>query len=419
MVMRLYLSGKSNVKSDTEISVEGFVQQIHTRDIFGIDAILSQGEGNNIPILRAFIHEVIASGLLNEKDYWFLVSHLLQFDRRVYRKPITDASESIDGLSSYSCPPDLFEDIVHTMLEDPDKLVDGLRFLSLFKSSVKDNHRPFILKCAESITQPEGFSLLYDVLGLTTEERIELACSLATTPALYSLYEELSKAEELFGIWHIQGIANFPSRLIDLPDTFETQVILDLIEKNVLHEELEDRSRVVEEIERGGYEAFARLSIQHKAKAAHRRRIKAIGSYAGKIVTCRLIAKYKRHYLLQTKGPFSVTGLLPIALAKQQVTEKETINCKVISLIKGQNLLLFSQKPCRKEFIESIPVLAVGEEYEARFCLINTVICSEILGYGPVRAYLTKIPRDFDYKRHHKVRIVSSKLATCEIEIID
>lgn len=417
--MRLYISGKSKVESETDISVEDFVRQVRARDLNSIDEILSQGEGNNIPILRQFMNRVIQSDLLEENDYWFLVSHLLSFDRRVYRKPITESSAAIKHISTFVCPANMFDTIVHMMLEDQDKLVDGLRFLSLFKSSVRDSHRPYIVKCAESLAQPDGFSYLYEALDLSIEERIELACSIATTPALYSLYQELSKAEEMYGIWHIQGIANFPDRLNDLPDTFETQIILDLIEKNVLHEDIEDRSGALKEIEEEGFEAFSRMSIRHKAKAAHRRRIKSIGSYVGKDVTCKMIAKYNRHYLVQTIGHFPVTGLLPIALVKERITPKGVFHCKVISLIKGQNLLLLSQKPCRKELIENIPVLAVGEEYEARFSLINTVICSEILGHGPVRAYLKTISRNFDYKIHHKVRVVSSRLATCEIEIID
>lgn len=417
--MRLYISGKSKVKSDIEISVESLVEQVRHRDSQGIHNLLSQGEGNNIPILRGFIIDVIKSGQLCENDYWFLVTELLRHDRRVYRKPITDASESISGVTDFVCPESIADDIVRIMLEDQDKLLDGLRYLSLFKSCVKEKHRPYILKCAEGLAQPEGYSYLYEVLGFLTEEKIELACNIATIPALYSLYQELSKAEEMYGIWHIQGLPNFPDRLNDLPDSFETQIILDLIEKNVLHEDIEDKSGLLDEIDQEGFAAFARVAQRHKAKAAHRRRIKSIGSYVGKNVTCRMIAKYERHYLLQTTGSFSVTGLLPIVLAKQELTPRNTINCKVISLIKGQNLLLFSQKPCKKDFIEKIPVVAVGEEYEAKFCLLNNVICSEILGHGPVRAYLSTIPRNFDYKKHHKVRVVSSKLATCEIEIID
>lgn len=417
--MKLYVSGKSKVKTETDITVEAFVRLVQTKDIQGINDILSRGEGYNIPLMRQFVTDVIKSDKLNENNYWFLVSHLLSFDRRIYRKPITDASESVERISSFVCPEELFDTIVHTMLEDQDKLVDGLRFLSLFKSSVRDNHRPYIIKCAESIAQPEGFSYLYDVLGLTTEERIELACNISTTPALYSLYLELGRAEEMYGIWHIQGLPNFPDKLNDLPDNFETQIILDLIEKNVLHEDIEDRSGTLQEIEKEGFDAFSRITIRHKAKAAHRSKIKSIGSYVGKNVACRIIAKYNRHYLVQTTGRFSVTGLLPIALANPKISSRDIIHCKVISMIKGQNLLLLSQKPCRKALIESIPVLAVGDECEAKFCLINKVICSEIIGHGPVRAYLTTIPNNFDYKRHHTVRVVSSKLATCEIEIID
>lgn len=417
--MKLYTSAKSTVLADEDLSTESFVSMIHKKDTVQIAGLLSKCQGRNIPIFREFLLDVFKSESLGEKDFWFLVETLLDYDRRIFRKPITDATLANDVFSSYKCQEYQFDKIMRIMLEDPDKVQDGLRFLSVFKSSIRDPHRQILLDSAKHITNPEGFSILYDLLGLNIEERIEMACNIASIPALYSLYMELAAAEEKYGIWHVQGIPNFPDRLNDLPDNYEVQLIFDLIEKNVLHEDIEDSSGDLAEIERCGYDAFFRMTYRHNAKVAYRKKIKTIGTYTGKTVNCRIVSKYERHFLVHTTGEFGLSGLLPISLVNRYVSIADTIPCKVVSVIKDQKLLLLSQKPCKKSYVESIPVMTVGEIYEAKFSLYNDKVVPEIMGRGPVRATLKYIPKYFDYKKHHKVRVISARLATCEIEIID
>lgn len=402
-----------------DCSKTSFLQLIHNRDIVGINAILSQVQDNSIPVMRQFVKNVIQDDNLRECDFWFIVSHLLSYDRRIYRKPIAEAVESLDAVSSYLCPEDIFDNLVHIMLEDQDKLLDGLRFLYALRINIKESHHSYIKDRSKWISQPLGFSLLFEILGLTTEERIDLTCDIATTPALFALFQELANAEEKYGIWYIQGLSNFPDRLNTLPHTYETQLFLDLIEKNVLHEDINENAEAVSEIEQKGYASFAKFSAIHKSKKEYKRNIRTIGSFVGKDIKGRVLTVYEKHYLVQTFIPFAVTGLLPIAFATNTYSAKDEISCRVISRIKGQNLLLLSQKPCKKSQIESIPVITKGSVYEAKFCLANNKLIAEIMGYGPIRTSVVRIPRNFDYKKHHRVRIVSSKLATCDIEILD
>lgn len=400
-------------------TVDTIVAAIKMGDFMLVDKNLSQGEGNNIPVVRNRIKEVISSEQLNNEEFWKFLLHILKFNRRIYRKPITEAIESFRNISNYNCcSSPLFEGIAHIMLEDADKILDALRFLKTFKANIPSSLLEKIYNSAEYINQPEGFSYLFEILDLSTEDKLNLACKIATPAALYSLYLELLRAEEMFGIWHIQGLSNFPDRLLELPDNFDTQLILDLIERNVFHEDINDSKGHLEDIDKNGYEAFYRLSYRQKARNEHRRNIKKIGTLVGKTVTCRVVAKYKRHYLMQATSGLAVCGLIPISLTYNEYSIGDTASCNVVGIIKGQNLLLLTQKPCKKSFIEKIPVVLVGEIYEARFCLYNKTILPEILGCGPVRATLKSIPRNFEYKKHHKVRVVSSKLATCEIEII-
>lgn len=417
--MRLYISGKSSVKSEKDISVDDFVEMVHKRNVSGIDSVLSQGTGRNIPLLQQFVFESFGSDLLIGSDYWFLVQHLLRYDRRIYRRPITEAAEKVSNFAMSSCDPNQFDEITRLMIEDKDKVFDGLRFLKVFKSLVSASLYDLILSCSESINIPEGFSCLYEILDFSTEEKIDHSCKIATPASLYSLYKELSLAEEMYGIWHIQGLPNFPDRLNELPDTFEVQIILDLIEKNVLHEDIEDSTGHLAETECGGYDTFFRLAAQHNAKAAYKRNIQSIGSYVGKTVDCRMKAKYRNHYLVQLMGRFGLPGLLPINMATHKISINDAIKCTVVGVVKSQHLLLLTQKACKKTQIERIPVITVGEVCEAKFSLYNKKINAELLGYGPVRARLKSIPHNFDYKRHHMVRIVSTHIASCEIVIID
>ena len=417
--MKLYISAQSPIVSDTEITVKSFVQEIQARNQGYLESVLSKIQGRNIPLMRQFLHDVFSSTLLEEDDFWYLTTSLLKYDRRTYRKPIADAVISDEKIASFKCPDTLFDNFVKIMLQDEDKVLDGLRFLSVFKGAIKESHYPTLIQSSYSIAQPEGFKLLYEILGLSTEGKIDLACKVASVPALYSLYLELLAAEEKYGIWHIQGIPNFPDRLNDLPDTFEVQLIFDLIERDVLHEDIEDTTGALAEVEKDGFAAFSKMSVRYNAKAANRRNIKAIGSYLGTTIKCKVDAKYERHYLVHTTGRFSMPGLLPLVLINQHVSIRDVIQCKVVSIVKNQKLLLLSQKHCTKAYIESIPVLTIGNEYEAKFNLYNKKIFAEIIGYGPVRVDIEFIPRNFDYKRRHKVRVISARLATCKIEIID
>lgn len=141
--MKLYISAQSHIVSDTEITVSSFVQEIQAKNQGYLESILSIIQGRNIPLMRQFLHEVFSSTLLEEDDFWYLVSSLLRYDRRTYRKPITDAVIDDRKIASFKCPDNLFDELVHVMLQDEDKVLDGLRFLSVFKGDIKKIALPY------------------------------------------------------------------------------------------------------------------------------------------------------------------------------------------------------------------------------------------------------------------------------------
>ena len=82
-------------------------------------------------------------------------------------------------------------------------------------------------------------------------------------------------------------------------------------------------------------------------------------------------------------------------------------------------MVLVSQKLLPKKKLESINVLDIGDELEAKFSLYNEKLSAELLGYKQVRANIVSFPHNFDYKKHHRVKVVASRLANCDIIVIE
>lgn len=374
---------------------------------------------SKIQPLRRLVSDVLASQKIVGEDFWCFISMLMSIDRRVYRKPIADVVAKYPSVDGLTCSEDTFDDIVKLMLADTDKLVAGLEFLVPFADMIRPIHHQLLIDCANSVSKPDAFEALFLLLGKTTEDRVALACKIGTPPSLYALYLTLAHAEEKYGVWHIHGLSTLNDSLNALPNNYGATLIKKVILKEVFHEDGFDDDMEVEVVLRGGYEAYFGLIARKNSKDTYKKRIRNLRDYIGQELEFKVISIYKHHLFLQATGSFGFIALMPLIASNKRVKIRDVITAKVVSVINGTKMVLVSQKLLPKKKLESINVLDIGDELEAKFSLYNEKLSAELLGYKQVRANIVSFPHNFDYKKHHRVKVVASRLANCDISVIE
>ena len=91
----------------------------------------------------------------------------------------------------------------------------------------------------------------------------------------------------------------------------------------------------------------------------------------------------------------------------------------VVKFAKRPNILVLSQITVTKAAIYGASTVHEIDIVEARFSLFEKSLSTKILGCGPTSAQLVSIPRNFDYKVKHRVRVLKIyDVNKCEIQIV-
>lgn len=372
--------------------------------------------GSDIPAARNAIFSVFLNNLVPEEDFWELVTIILESNSRLFRKPLADSVLGYTNVSSLDCSDEVIDHVVELLLEEEEKIQQGLDFLIPFRSLLTKESRQLLEEKAGFITMPEGFETLFTILEADYSKKIEILSSLSDNlAAYYAMFQAISRDEEENGIWHVRKIANLEDILSEMKKSYGGSIIWGLIHKTAFHDEEVMKDKEAEDLLSGGYMKILELVNKNTAKERLKQRKKEIYSYVGETLTFRVIASYKNHYLLTTDV---YRALLPKQFAKDRYREGDVINALVRKAYRQERLFLVTQNPAKTAELESINMVETGDVVDVRFSLNQGMPVPDIQGMSPLTGRVIDYPRHFDYKKKYQAEVIRAYFTSCELALM-
>ena len=377
---------------------------------------LSKCAGRDIPGARLAISKVFGERLVKDEEFWDIVTVILESNALLFRKPLADAVKDYSDVSSLDCHDQVLEHVVELLLQDEEKVQQGLDFLLPFRSLLTKESRALLASKACHITMPDGFNVLFGILEPDYDRKLEILGNAGDNPAAYyALFETLARDEEENGIWHVRKNNSLDGILDRMRHSYAGNIVWELIRKVVFHEE---DAMSDEDAEMYQAEGFSKLlTVMNTRKTQQLQKEKVDGMYAmiGKQKTFRVQAIYSNHYVLSGSG---FRALLPKKYADREYQEGGSATVTLRKAYKKEKLFLATQLDAKTENLEKIDLVNVGEIVEVKFSKFNDKLYTEILGLSPLTGTVVDYPRFFDYKKKYQAEVVSARFMKCELALM-
>jgi len=372
--------------------------------------------GREIPGVRMAISKVFGNRLINNEEFWDIVTIILESNALLFRKPLADAVKEYADISSLDCHDQVLNHVVELLLQDEDKVQQGLDFLLPFRSLLTKESKALLASKACHITMPEGFNVLFGILEPDYDRKLEILGDAGDNPAAYySLFETLAQDEEENGIWHVRKNSSLNGILDRMRQSYAGNIVWELIRKIVFHEDdaMSDEDAAIYQSE--GFPKLLEVMNTRKNQQMQKKQLDDMYAMIGMNKTYKVQAIYSNHYVLSGSG---FRALLPKKFANREYREGDSATVMLRKAYKKEKLFLVTQLGAKTESLEKIDLVNIGEIVEVKFSKFNDKLFMDIPGMSPLTGTVVDYPRFFDYKKRYQAEVISAKFMKCELALI-
>lgn len=396
-------------------------EAVRRRDIQALRDLFGSPSHEEIPPLRDALRSFITEGGCPPEGFWFLVTSVLEANPQVFRKPISEAAGSLGDASRYRTSDNVLLRVSELLLENRDKIHQTLKFFLAFKSMLPQAVRTDLRDSADLLNDAESMSLLFRICDADTTGMLYMLCGNDSPECIYMGYGILRAYRDAHGL---EALRRLPF-LREYLNCMDGSTAKELIGRLILKDVLEEADTMPDEQARRLSESFASFSAELSrisGKEARKALSKALPGMMGRSVEfCpNHIGEWHAHGSLRGGG---CGAILPKSFAKKpsaRLSDRSWEEASVVLVHRNPNVLVLAQRKVSRKEAEAVTLVCPGDIVEVRFSLQDKKLIPRVLGCGPVRASIRRVPPRFDYKVKHKARVTSVQdFCTCEIEIID
>ena len=299
------------------------------------------------------------------------------------------------------------------LFKNRDKVHQALPFFTVFKNCLPEVVRQDIQNATKYLKSIEDLNLAFSILDSSLHEKLYLL-SVNETPASQFLgFSILKECKDKEGIEAVRKQKYLPTYMNCIYETLAWC----LIKKLVLEEEGTISDDKVQTILSDGYNSYVKYLDNAKVKIQKIEHSHAIQDYLGRRVYFRYESDNQWNIYGSTRDGYGY--ILPKNWVSEEMQKGEWYYATVVKFAKRPNILVLSQITVTKAAINGASTVHENDIVEARFSLYEKSLSTKILGCGPTSAQLVSIPRNFDYKVKHRVRVLKIyDVNKCEIQIV-
>lgn len=397
------------------------ISAVTTRNESKLIKLFDVINGRDIASRREITTELIKDGHIVGENFWFFVNFLLTLNATLYKKPIVDGTQHISDFHQYI--PDDQNIIIRTselLFKDKEKIHQAIPFFYFYRKRLPAVVRQDIMDNFHYLTDLNDINYVFETLGSNTNEQLYLLSTNNSVASMYLGTMLLYNYKNAYGKEAVEGIQSFRLFYSELSGDMDTPSGLAraIISKLVLEDNYQMTADEAKAYINGGLESFNAF-FEQKRKADVKAKLKRdITLLDGTELSFSLVSKAKQGYLVRVHGN-SYAAILPYRFATEEIKSGTVYRARVVKTSKHPLFILLSQKNTQRYEINSFSLVNVGDVVDCRFSLYEDRIAPDIVGAGPIYGTLVNIPRNFDYKRKHKVRVTKvTGMASCEIEVI-
>lgn len=403
-------------EQNDEITAHEVITRINSSEPGFIEACFTINDPASIKEKRTLVSKVLRQEALSPKKFWYFVNSLLTLNADAYRSTISSS------ISEYKRGQDYVEDVTcrfemcvasEMLLKNRDKVHQALPFFTVFRKCLPDVVRQDIQNATKYLKSIEDLNLAFSILNSNLHEKLYLLSVNETPASQYLGFSILKECKEKEGIEVVKKQKYLPTYMNCIYETLAWS----LIKKLVLEEEDTISDDKVQTILSDGYNSYIKYLDNAKGKMLKIERTHAIQDYLGRKVYFRYEGDNQWNIFGSTRDGYGY--ILPKKWAAEEMSKEGWYYATVVKFAKRPNILVLSQIPVSKAALNSASTVHENDIVEARFSLYEKTISTRILGCGPTSAQLVSIPRNFDYKIKHRVRVIKvDDVNKCEIQIV-
>ena len=399
-----------------KITAQEVIERIHSGEPGFIEACFAIDDPASIKEKRALISQVLQLEALSPEYFWYFVNSLLSLNADAYRAAISSS------LSEYEYGQDYVEGAKYRnefcaasemLFKNRDKVHQALPFFTVFKNCLPEVVRQDIQNATKYLKSIEDLNLAFSILDSSLHEKLYLL-SVNETPASQFLgFSILKECKDKEGIEAVRKQKYLPTYMNCIYETLAWC----LIKKLVLEEEDTISDDKVQTILSDGYNSYVKYLDNAKVKIQKIEHSHAIQDYLGRRVYFRYESDNQWNIYGSPRDGYGY--ILPKNWVSEEMQKGEWYYATVVKFAKRPNILVLSQITVTKAAINGASTVHENDIVEARFSLYEKSLSTKILGCGPTSAQLVSIPRNFDYKIKHCVRVLKVyDVNKCEIQIV-
>lgn len=399
-----------------EITARDVIERIHSGEPGFIESCFTIIDPASIKQKRALVSQVLQLEELSPEYFWYFVNSLLALNADAYRAAISSSIAEYEYGQDYVDGDRFRNDFCaasEVLLKNRDKVHQALPFFTVFKKCLPEVVRQGIQNATKYLKSINDLNLAFSILDSSLHEKLYLL-SVNETPASQFLgYSILKECKDNEGIEAVRKQKYLPTYMNCIYETLAWC----LIKKLVLEEEDTISDDKVQTILSDGFNSYVKYLDNAKGRVLKMEHSHAIQDYLGRKVYFRYEGDNQWNIFGSTRDGYGY--ILPKTWLSEEMQKGEWYYATVVKFAKRPNILVLSQITVSKAAINGASTVHENDIVEARFSLYEKSLSTKILGCGPTSAQLVSIPRNFDYKVKHRVRVLKIyDVNKCEIQIV-
>lgn len=398
------------------ITAQEVIKKIHSGEPGFIESCFTINDPSSIKEKRVLVSQVLQQEALSPEYFWYFVNSLLSINADAYRATISSSvaeyeygKDYVDGAKYRN----EFCAASEILFKNRDKVHQALPFFTVFKNCLPDVVRQDIQNATKYLKSIEDLNLAFSILDSSLHEKLYLLSVNETQASQFLGYSLLKECKDKEGIEALRKQEYLPTYMNCIYETLAWH----LIKKLVLEEEDTISEDKVQTILSDGYNSYVKYLDNAKGKLQKIEHSHSIQDYLGRRVYFRYEGDNQWNIFGSTRDGYGY--ILPKKWVSEEMRKDAWYYATVVKFAKRPNILVLSQKSVTKADMSSASTVHVNDIVEARFSLYEKSINTKILGCGPTSAQLVSIPRNFDYKVKHLVRVLKVyDVNKCEIQIV-
>jgi len=403
-------------KHTKEILPDDIISHVKIGDKGYLESIFAYVEGREIPKKRELVRNILAQDSLSGTDFWYFVNRLLTIDANIYRRPICEAVYRYQNIKNITLKTDAEINQTSVLLfRDTEKCHQAIQFFYPFRKNLPPVVRQDIMDATRYLSSIEDLEFAFNILGSDIQEKLYLLKVNESIASQYLGFSSLLDYKNQNGVEAVEKIDYLNTYMNCLSGD---SISWRLINKLVLGDNSEMTDAEAVALTKDGFDSFCKHIQKVQTKIIKREQNDNIKKSVGKQVHFQYAGESKWNIFGSTN--IGCGFILPKSWVDQPIVKGEWYYATaVMAIIRKPTLLVLSQKTIKAGDLRQATTVKVGEIVEARFSLFNDQIEANILSHGPTKATIRNIPKKFDYKLKHKVKILRVfDVNSCEIEIV-